>query len=222
MGAWLGAAFDQGAKHWRPLVLASLALVGILVVLMFVMITPLMLTGAILGELDEGLMVAGILAILFIFGGFATLVFSPLWLGFYRGILSLCRGQGWPTGALLSGLPQTFASTMLTVLTLVLVLGGTMLCYVPGLLVGTLLLFSIPVMADERCGPIEAMKRSAELVQPQLWMLAGYWLLANFISGMVTQLPIVGLLIAFPLQALLVCVPYLVLKGELDLGSKSA
>jgi uncharacterized membrane protein len=203
IGPWLGGAFDAGARHWRALLPPALVLVGLLVALGVVL--GLALVVALPPDPITVVLWMVPAVLLFMLG------FTPIWLGFVRGVLSVVRGQGWPSGALLSGLSQTPAALATMLISMVLSVGGMMLFYVPGLLISGLFLFAVPVLADERCGPIRALKRSAELVQGQLWTVALYWLLASLISGMVTQLPLLCLLISMPLQALLVCVPYVLL-----------
>lgn len=222
VGDWLGEAFQKGSDNWQSFLMPSLGLSAALVAMVMLILVPTMLMAGVLGAVSEELMIGVMVLLVTVCAMGAAFLFSPALLGFYRGTLAVMRGEGWPAGALFSGYSQAFSVWAVTLLSQLLVIGGLMLCFLPGVLVGSLMLFTLPVMADERCGPIEAMKRSAELAQPQLWTLTGYWILANFISSLVTQLPLVGLLLAFPLQALMVCAPYLALKRAAQAQPSSA
>jgi uncharacterized membrane protein len=217
IGRWLGGVFDTAAKNWKDLVLPGLAMTAMIFLPVFVLVLVLMVPLMALGEGGEPspAVMVGVISLMVV----AVMGISPLMLGMHRGCLSLVRGQGWPRGALLSGFDHAIPAIVLFTLTLVLTIGGSMLCYLPGLLVGALLMFSMPIMADTRCGPIEAMRRSAEMAQGKVLWLAFYSLFASLIVGIVTQFPVVGLLASFPLSVLLLSVPYAELS-EAQEGSK--
>jgi len=73
----------------------------------------------------------------------------------------------------------------LTVLIWLGVVGGLLLCLVPGVIFGIYWVVAVPALVLERCGPVTAMRRSWHLVAGSWWRVCGIFLLTYLIVGLV-------------------------------------
>lgn len=87
---------------------------------------------------------------------------------------------------------QTFAATM-----------GLILCILPGFVVMGLLMFSVPLVVDQKLGGVEAISRSFEMLKSQ-------WLMATLFYIVVTILGYIGLLLYY--VGLILTLPFLFLS----------
>ncbi|MDH6307570.1 hypothetical protein M2451_000020 [Dysgonomonas sp. PFB1-18] len=69
----------------------------------------------------------------------------------------------------------------------ILVLIGSVLCYIPGIMVAVYLGFYIYVYINEDLGIIDSFKRSYELVQNNFWITLGFSIVFSFLIGMVAM-----------------------------------
>jgi hypothetical protein len=94
---------------------------------------------------------------------------------------------------------------------------GCCLCCLPGLLFNGLYLFVIPLIVDQRMGPLNAMKTSWRTVAPQMWMALVFALVLLIIVSAGTSVFYLGLLFALPLSVMSVAVTY---RNFFDGGNK--
>lgn len=64
------------------------------------------------------------------------------------------------------------------------VLVGTLLCYIPGIIVTVYLGFYLYIYINEDLGIIDSFQRSVELIKNNFWVTLGYSLVFSFIVGM--------------------------------------
>ena len=100
----------------------------------------------------------------------------------------------------------------------VLVIIGFVCCIVPGIyLMGSLILAPIFVM-NEELGPIEAIKKSYELMKPYAWMS----FLLIFVSGIVSGLGVfaccIGYIFTMPIRPIVLGLTYREFRGPLTTG----
>jgi hypothetical protein len=195
MGAWVGAVFLCGVIVMAIGMLGSAVMVGSL--------------AATAGSRD----VAGVGIFLFFAtyaGMFFVVVLATLFLmgGLIRMALKQVRGETIGVGDLFS-VTDVFMPLLGTAL-LVTIIGsiGSMFFVVPGLIAYGVLMFALPLVVDQRLGPIEAITRSFE-------MLKNDWLMATlfyFVAGLVGSLGFVacgvGVLFTYPIFILAIVLTY--------------
>lgn len=95
----------------------------------------------------------------------ASVLSVPLMLGIYAAFLRLVREEQMEMGDLFSQFPRTLAAIGLQILTTLVVMVGFLLLIVPGILLSLDLALAWLVLIDDKCGPIEAMKRSRAMMR---------------------------------------------------------
>ncbi len=184
--------FDVLGPAWR--LFQQEAATWILVTLLFAVIGGLVAT--LLGSVTFG--IGGIV------GG---VPFGVLGVGAYRMALRQLRGQKIDVPQLFDVQDVLAPASVAGLLIVVAQLIGSALCVLPGLVVGGLLMFALPLVADKRMDGIEAMKLSFETLKDE-WLMAGvFWLVMGLIAMGGAIVCGVGLLVAGPVillaQALL-------------------
>ncbi len=93
---------------------------------------------------------------------------------------------------------------------------GTLMCYLPGLLVGVFAIFVLPAIAIHRLSVVEAFKLSFTHVKEHfVWHLA-FWGI-NFVLVMIAgNLPIIGYLLVIPFQGAFLVKAYRHIFGDGD------
>ena len=61
---------------------------------------------------------------------------------------------------------------------------ASLLCYVPALIVGGLLMLAVPLVVDQNLGPTEAMSRSWNALKGDMWNATGFYFLTSLIGGL--------------------------------------
>ena len=104
--------------------------------------------------------------------------------GMYRMALKKLRGEP-------IAMKDYFAwdSSMIThaVASLIIALGvvfGSILCYLPGFIVGGLLMLTQPIIVARKCGVGEAVGTSWNLLKGDLWMATGLYFLTSLVAGL--------------------------------------
>jgi phage FluMu protein Com len=213
---------DVLARTWQ--IFKAQALVCIAIVIGFqlaigLMMVPIMVVffgvaAALDGGQRQGVPV---LAIAVFAGLFIVVWFAFMWLmlGMQRMIPEVARGQSvrvsdmWSTGYAV--LPAIGA----TILTQIAVLGGLLLCIVPGIIIGIMLSQSILLIIDRRVGVIDSLKLSMQATHGNKVTLLVLWLLMMLIMSLVNLFTCgLGTIVVMPFQMLLLCVAYLMMTGQ--------
>ncbi len=161
-----------------------------------------------------GLFWLGYFIIIFGAAMMASVIVAPLQLRFMRGTLSLLRGGEFKMGDLFRGKGDVLRSVGLMIVLQCVMMVAMMFFYFPALLLGCLFMFSFPVMADRKVGPIEAMKISMELAKTNYWYVLLYMFLCSAIAGLANAIPLVGALASLPVMTVMILVAYRGLLGE--------
>lgn len=96
-------------------------------------------------------------------------------------------------------LPNLF---IVSILSTIAIFVGALFCILPGLLIGALLMFAIPLIVDQRMGAIDAMKASIEALKSQMWMALAFAIVIGILGSIGIVLCCVGLLVTGPLSIL--------------------
>jgi hypothetical protein len=88
------------------------------------------------------------------------------------------------------------------------VLIGSMACYIPGFMLGGLLLFTQPIIIHQKVGAFAAMSQSWNMLKSQLVMAAVFYFLISMVAGLGAILCGVGILFSYPLYPLAVSLVY--------------
>jgi hypothetical protein len=125
------------------------------------------------------------------------LVYQLLVAGLYRGALRVADGQTFGLGQLFEG----WDKTQVVIASVLIALGvgiGTILCYLPGLIIGFLTQFTLLFVVDRQLQAVDAIKASVKLVTDNLGNTIVYYLLAAIVTLVGACLCGVGLLVAVP------------------------
>jgi uncharacterized membrane protein len=141
------------------------------------------------------------------------LVFQLLAAGLYRGALRVADGYSFSLGELFEGWDKTqvaIAAVLIAVATGI----GTLLCYVPGLIVGFLTQFTLLFIVDRQMQAVDAIKASVKLVTDNLGNTILFYLLALVVALVGACLCGVGLLVAYPVVLVGYAYTYRRLQGQ--------
>jgi uncharacterized membrane protein len=142
-----------------------------------------------------------------------TLIYTTLVAPFFTGglhqmALKQLRGGRLEIRDLFSGGKFYFQIFIATLLIGIATLIGTMLCILPGFLVGGCLFFTIPLIIDRKLGPVEAMTTSYELVKQNIWMFTLFAFVVQLIVQAGSYACQVGMLATIPLLFTITAVAY--------------
>jgi len=145
--------------------------------------------------------------------GLITIAWSFAAAGLYKGALAVVDGGPFSMGEMFQGWDKgqvAIAAVLIGVATAI----GSFLCYVPGLIVGFLMMFTLLFIVDKQMQAIDAIKASVSLVTDNLGQTIVWALLAIvvYIVGLVVCC--VGLLVAIPIILIGLAYTYRRLQGE--------
>jgi len=146
------------------------------------------------------------------------LVFQFLAAGLYRGALRVADGQDFGLGQLFEGWDKgqvAIAAILIAVATGI----GTLLCYVPGLIVGFLAQFTLLFIVDKQMKAVDAIKASVKLVVDNLGNTILFYLLALVVTIIGACLCGIGLLVAYPVVLVAYAFTYRRLQGQPVVGA---
>jgi uncharacterized membrane protein len=216
-GEWMSEAFTLFGREWITWVLITLVysvVVGIPAVVLvtigvFIAVALGMGASAAGGD-SSGPAIGAILAmgVFSLLAVVVTLAFVAYMLaGFTRAAIRQLRGEKIGVGDLFSGGDVLLPVVVVDVLRALGVLLGYLLCFIPGLVVGTLWQFAHPLVVERRLTPGEAMKTSWDTVKPHVWMYLVWLLLVGLIAGAGGAIGI-GYLATYPIAHLMMVISY--------------
>ena len=131
-----------------------------------------------------------------LFGALAfAMVYNAIRVGWTKALLKLARGQETTFGDVKTGMPWYWNFLWVNMLIGIATVVGGFCFIVPGLFIAVRASFAPYLVIEENLGPIEAIKRSNELVTGCSWQILLYHLLyfvANAVAGFV---PLVGMVL---------------------------
>lgn len=129
--------------------------------------------------------------------------------GLYRMAINQVRTGSVNLGDMFSVvdvLPSLFVTSLLSILAIFV---GALFCLIPGLLIGGLLMFALPLVVDKQMGALDAMKTSIDALKPQMWMATAFSIVViGLLSSVGVVFCCVGLLITGPLAILSTAILY--------------
>jgi hypothetical protein len=187
MGVWVGAMCIYIA------VTVGIYIVGSLVILpIFLAIAPH----------GEG---AGVIAVLGMFMSFFALIIlviaasSVMLAGLYRMAIRQVRGEMIAIGDLFSATDLAVPALIATLLVGLATMVGSLFCVIPAYIVHGLLMLTLPIIADRRLSPVDAMKASWNALQNDILMATLYVLVLGFVAGLGAVACGVGMVVTMPL-----------------------
>jgi uncharacterized membrane protein len=142
-----------------------------------------------------------------------VVVFNIAAAGLYKGAINITDGRPFGLGMMFEGWDKTqvaLAALIIAVATAI----GSFLCYVPGLVVGFLTMFTMLFVVDKQMQAVDAIKASYRLVVDNLGSSILFYLLAAVCILVGTCLCLVGLLVAAPVVLIALAYTYRRLQGE--------
>ena len=211
--SWAWAKFTANAA---PFVLGLLAYVGVFIVVAIMWFT---IQGSILEtsiNSNGTISSPGTFMTLFV-GAIGVLIFAFLGYLIQAGVarvgLDVAAGRA-------AEVPRFFGTDRLAkvivagILVAVATFIGTLLCYIPGLIVGFLCQYFVLFIMDKDLEPIESIKASVQFVLANVLPLLLVYLICGVIIFIGAILCGVGLLVAIPVAVLVQVFAYRTLQGE--------
>ena len=133
----------------------------------------------------------------------ALVVSATLQSGYYSAILEIANGQQQVTiGSFFR--PRNIGNVIIAgLITSVITIIGVALCIIPGVIASIFFLFTIVALLDRNLAPLDAIKASVDLAKNNLGQVALTWLV--LVGCLIAGFAVcgVGLLVAFPVMALI-------------------
>ncbi len=145
--------------------------------------------------------------------GLITIAWSFAAAGLYKGALAVVDGKPFSMGEMFQGWDKgqvAIAAVLIGVATAI----GSFLCYVPGLIVGFLMMFTLLFIVDKQMQAVDAIKASFKLVTDNLGQTIVWALLAIVVYVVGLVVCCVGLLVAIPIILIGLAYTYRRLQNE--------
>ena len=202
----LGRTWALFTQQWGQMlgmwILSALVSAAMMLVALFAAI-------AMIGALEE----LGV-ALAILVGVVAMLGCTWLGIGLMIYTLKVTRGQPATVGDLFSGGPYLWrvfgAQIVIGLATFV----GTLLCVVPGVILGLMWSQAILLIIDRNLGVFESLSRSSELTNGNKLNLFVIWLVVSLVTSALNSACPVALIATVPYTLILVGVIYLVMSGQ--------
>lgn len=128
--------------------------------------------------------------------------------GLYRMATRQLRGEAISLGDMMSVVDVLGALLVAAILVGLAVTIGSFLCVIPAFIVGGLLMFTVPLIVDQRLGALEAMMKSVDSLKGEWLMATLFYLVVSILGSLGALLCGIGLLFTWPLFILSVSVLY--------------
>ncbi len=141
------------------------------------------------------------------------LVTQLLAAGLYKGATHVTDGQSFGLGQMFDGWDKTqvvIASLIIAAATFI----GTLLCYLPGLIVGFLTGYTLLFIVDKQMTAVDAIKASIKFVVDNLGNTLLFWILGALVLIVGAVICLVGLLVAAPVVLIGLAYTYRRLQNE--------
>jgi uncharacterized membrane protein len=157
------------------------------------------------------------------FGGASILVLIIGWIvvlviagvvqsAFLSGVLEIANGRQVAIGDFFK--PRNVGNVVIASVIVGVLAGiGSALCFIPGLIVSFLLMFTIIALLDRNLSPVDAIKASFEMTTKNLGPAVLAWLVAAAIGLVGALVCLVGLIVAVPVEMLFLVYTYRRLNG---------
>jgi hypothetical protein len=208
-GEWIGEGWRMFTEQWKSWVVLSLGMFGVVAVpsmIFMVVIYGMVLSEAVIQNSRTSSYppsAPNIWPIYLAFFLFMLLI-MPLAVflvgGMYRAAFKQLRGGRIEFKDIFSAKDCYLRLLGAAVLMYFVIMVGTMLCIVPGLIAAGLLFFTFPLIIERNMGVIDAMKTSIEVTKPNILMFTLFAFVVQLIGSAGTYACYIGLLATYPLM----------------------
>lgn len=139
-------------------------------------------------------------------------------MGLIRIALRFCDNDKGKFADLFSCFPLFFKYLFGSILYRLIVLGGTILLIIPGIIWGIKFLFFDYFIVDKRLGPIEALKRSSAITKGAKWDLFLFGLLLGLITLLGAICLLIGLFATIPTAMVGMAFVYRKLLAQIEIA----
>jgi len=141
------------------------------------------------------------------------ILYGPLSAGIFCFYFEIMKGRPAKIDNMFKGF-QLFVPTMLAGLVITIFMGiGFVLCVIPGIIVGALYLFALPVAVEKNMPFWDAMEDSRKLVMTNLLEFVLFYLVTGLIVAAGALLCGIGVIFTFPLGVAIHSIAYSELYG---------
>ena len=149
-------------------------------------------------RIDEGSGLLTVLVVNALISALALVVFQVLASGLIRGALGITEGREFKVAEMLR--TDKIGPVLVTSLIVgALTFAGTLLCYVPGLVIGFLTSYSLYFVLDKGLSPTDAVKASVNLVKDNIGPALLWYVVGGFVALLGLLACGVGALLTVPL-----------------------
>jgi len=129
--------------------------------------------------------------------------------GMYHMAMKQIQGEKIRMGDMFRlGGPSIFSHIGIGIVTIIGVTIGSIACYVPGFIIGGLLMFAQPIVVHQKIGAIPAIRQSWTLLKGQIWMATALYLILSLAASLGSLACLVGILFTYPLFPLTISIVY--------------
>lgn len=203
-GDWISGGWELFRKEWQTWTLLSLLFLT--PILLVIVAGAFIVAGIVQDGLKDhfGLVIGSVGLIAIAIALFASVATA----GLYRAAFRQLEGHPISVADLFSATDVMLRVFSANVILFILTLIGVVMCYVPALIVGGLLYFTIPLIVRKEAGVMEALFMSYELTKKD-WIMFS---LFAFVVGLIAQVGVyacyVGIVFSLPLAFTTAAVAY--------------
>ncbi len=128
--------------------------------------------------------------------------------GMFKAAWKQVNRQPIAVSDLFSGIDLFMKIVVAAVLITMLQFIGTLLCYIPGLIVQGLFFFVIPLIVYRQMEPLDAMRESFQTVKQDWIMFSLFAFVVNLLAALGIIACLIGILVSYPLLFLFTAVAY--------------
>lgn len=217
-GDWIGEGWKMFTEQWKGWVKISLGFflavvvpIGVFIIAMYAVVFSAMMTQSQTRGAPPQMPIAIIVFLyLGIFGVMIVLLPLSVFMtgGAYRAAFKQLRGGQVEFSDLFSARDCYWRLLGATLLHLLFVLLGAIVCIIPAFIVGGLLFFTLPLIIERNMGVFEAMRASREVTGRSLVMFTLFAIVVSLIASAGSYACYVGLLATYPLMFTMTAVAY--------------
>ena len=198
----IGEAWQKFQANMTPWILAVLiqcVILGALVGVFYVGVFAAALAGAAANKSDDPGLNIGVQIGANAFSLGLQAIQFPLLGGMVLMAIRQLRGETIAPGDVFSGFARFGPLALAGILYGLGVQIGSLLCFVPGLLLAGLWLLTVPLIVDQGLDAVGALKTSLETLKPQMWSALGVYFVLALVAGLGTLACGIGGLFTAPL-----------------------
>ena len=143
-----------------------------------------------------------------VFGLVGMILVTVLMGGLYRMAIKQVRGETISFNDVLSAKDVAGPLVLASIIVSLFTMAGGIACGVGSLVVGAVLMFTIPLVVDQRLPAMDAVRQSYEMLKQDWLMATGFYLLAALIGELGFVACGVGILATFPIFILSIAITY--------------